>query len=128
LTESAAMADQERAAPLLHELRATGVCLAIDDFGAGHSSLGRLRDLPVDVIKVDRAFLRSIPEDPTACAIVEAIVELTRAVGMDAVAEGIETDAQRDFITRAGCRLGQGYGLGRPCPAAELDGLLDALV
>ena len=120
LTESTSMLDADRSAPALHALRAAGLRLALDDFGAGYSSLARLRVLPVDVIKIDRAFLAGIPEDPQACAIVAAILGLADACGCDVVAEGIETPEHLAFLTGKGCRLGQGFHLGRPVPADEI--------
>jgi EAL domain-containing protein (putative c-di-GMP-specific phosphodiesterase class I) len=126
ITESLALRDDGRAVPLLRELHDTGLQLAIDDFGAGWSSLGRLRDLPVQVVKIDRSFLTGVPSSAPGAAIVGAMLSLVEALGMEAVAEGVEVDAQRTFLRSGGCRLGQGYLLGRPMPADELDPLLDA--
>ena len=98
--------------------------MAIDDFGAGYSSLSRLRDLPVDVIKVDRAFLQGVPASRQSVAIMTAIFDLAAACGSDVVAEGVETDAQYEFLVERGCQLAQGYALGRPAPAAETTALL----
>jgi diguanylate cyclase (GGDEF)-like protein/PAS domain S-box-containing protein len=126
ITESLALRDDGRAVPLLRELHDTGLQLAIDDFGAGWSSLGRLRDLPVQVVKIDRSFLTGVPSSAPGAAIVGAMLSLVEALGMEAVAEGVEVDAQRTFLRSGGCRLGQGYLLGRPMPADELDALLDA--
>jgi diguanylate cyclase (GGDEF)-like protein/PAS domain S-box-containing protein len=124
ITESAAMAEGGRTEPALRELHEAGVQIAIDDFGAGYSSLTRLRTLPVQVLKIDRSFLEGVPEDPEATAIVTAMVELAGALGMEAVAEGVETETQRDFLIQAGCPLAQGFLLGRPVPARELEPLL----
>ena len=126
ITESVALRDDGRAVPLLRELRETGLQVAIDDFGAGWSSLGRLRDLPVQVVKIDRSFLTGVPSSPQGAAIVSAMLSLVEALGMEAVAEGVESDAQRAFLRTGGCRLGQGYLLGRPMPADDLDRLADA--
>ena len=120
ITESGMMDAPDRTEPALHELREVGVTIAIDDFGAGHSSLSRLRALPVDVLKIDQSFLADVPGDPAACSVLAAIVRLARAVDMEAVAEGVESDAQRQFLVEHGCRLAQGFALGRPAPAAEL--------
>ncbi len=120
ITETAFMRHAGRssdAIPALHEL---GLRLAIDDFGAAYSSLGRLRDLPVDILKIDRSFLTAVPDDPAAGQIVEAILSLSRALGVVAVAEGIERDDQLDFLRERGCQVGQGFRLGRPLPADEL--------
>lgn len=117
LTESAVLSDEHRHTSLLGELRDAGLLVAIDDFGAGHSSLGRLRALAVDTLKVDRSFLAGVPEDPTAGAIVAAMLALAEALGMQAVVEGVETEAQLAFLREHGCPLAQGFLLGRPVPA-----------
>ena len=104
-----------------------GLRLAIDDFGAGWSSLSRLRLLPVHTLKIDRSFLREIPDDPEAGAIVDAVIALADALGMDTVAEGVETRVQALFLAAQGCRFAQGRWFGDPVPAAELtDALRDA--
>jgi diguanylate cyclase (GGDEF)-like protein/PAS domain S-box-containing protein len=124
VTESAAMGEQGSAEPVLAELAAAGFKVAIDDFGAGYSSLSRLRDLPVQVLKIDRSFLRDVPERPEATAVVTAILELAGALGMETVAEGVETAAQRAFLIERGCPLAQGFLLGRPMPARDLEPML----
>jgi len=116
ITESAAMADPEYTVPLLGRLAASGLKLAIDDFGADFSSLARLRDLPVHELKIDRSFLRDVPERPEAAAVVTAILQLARALGRNAVAEGVETEAQREFLAAERCPLAQGFLLGVPVP------------
>jgi EAL domain-containing protein (putative c-di-GMP-specific phosphodiesterase class I) len=126
VTESAWSVDATRSVPALHRLRDAGFGLAIDDFGAGYSSLSRLRELPVQVIKVDRAFLRGVPEDPRANAVVAAILQLAEAYGIDVVAEGIETAAQLEFLVARGCLLGQGFLLGYPLPAPDAELVLAA--
>ena len=127
LTESATLREPERIGPILRELNEGGLRLAIDDFGAGWSSLARLRLLPVHTLKIDRSFLREIPEDPEAGAIVDAVIALADALGMDTVAEGVETRVQALFLAAQGCRLAQGRWFGDPVPAAELtDALRDA--
>jgi len=124
LTESATLREPERIGPILRELNDTNLRLAIDDFGAGWSSLARLRLLPVHILKIDRSFLREIPEDPEAGAIVDAVIALADALGMDTVAEGVETRVQALFLAAQGCRLAQGRWFGDPVPAAELTGAL----
>jgi diguanylate cyclase (GGDEF)-like protein/PAS domain S-box-containing protein len=124
ITESAAMADPGRTDPVLAELAGAGIEIAVDDFGAGYSSLSRLRAMPVHVLKIDRTFLQGVPEDPGATAVVTAIIELALALGMEAVAEGVEDEAQRAFLVQRGCPLAQGYLLGRPAAAREIERLL----
>jgi EAL domain-containing protein (putative c-di-GMP-specific phosphodiesterase class I) len=109
ITESAAMSDPERTRHILEELHVEGIGLAIDDFGTGYSSLSRVKDLPVDILKIDRPFLRGLPEDQAAAASVRAIVQLAHGLGMLALAEGIETSQQRAYLLEQGCTLGQGF-------------------
>jgi EAL domain-containing protein (putative c-di-GMP-specific phosphodiesterase class I) len=118
------MADPLRTDPVLTQLVASGVEVAVDDFGAGYSSLSRLRTMPVQVLKIDRTFLQAVPENPEATAVVTAIIELAAALGMEAVAEGVENEAQRAFLVQRGCPLAQGFLLGRPVPAQEIEPLL----
>jgi diguanylate cyclase (GGDEF)-like protein len=120
ITESAAMTDPERIARTLYEMHEAGIRLAIDDFGTGYSSLSRLRQLPLDVLKIDRPFVRPLPDDPQAASAMQAIVQLALGLDMVPLAEGVETPGQREFLVRTGCRLGQGYLFSRPLPAAEI--------
>ncbi len=120
LTESATLREPERIGPLLRDLRALGLRLAIDDFGAGWSSLSRLRALPVQTLKIDRSFLREIPDDPEAGAIVRAVIALSDALGMTTVAEGVELPVQQHFLAAQGCPLSQGRLFGDALPAAEM--------
>ena len=120
------MSSSDRVLKVLEELHELGVLLAIDDFGTDHSSLSRLRELPVDVLKVDRSFLRGVPGDPQGAAIVQAIATLGGGLDMHVVAEGIETAAQQAFAAEAGCQYGQGFHLARPMPAGEVTALLAA--
>jgi diguanylate cyclase (GGDEF)-like protein/PAS domain S-box-containing protein len=120
LTETAIMSDAHRHRSLLDELHEAGLTIAIDDFGAGHSSLARLRDLPVQVLKVDRAFLDRVPDDRGSAAIVAAILSLADALDMTTIVEGIETEEQLLFLQANECPFGQGYLLGRPVPAEAL--------
>jgi diguanylate cyclase (GGDEF)-like protein/PAS domain S-box-containing protein len=126
VTESTAMTDHAAVEPQLRHLHEAGFVLAIDDFGAGHSSLARLRDLPVEILKVDRSFLAAAPDDPQAAAIVGAVLALAAGLGMTTVAEGVETEAQHRFLREAGCPLAQGFHLGRPVPFAAMTELLEA--
>jgi EAL domain-containing protein (putative c-di-GMP-specific phosphodiesterase class I) len=117
--------DPARIEPVLHELAATGVKLAIDDFGAEHSSLGRLRTLPVNMLKVDRSLLDGVPLDRRAAAIVASLLMLADALQIVSVVEGVETEEQRSFIVDQGCPLAQGFGLGRPAPVEDVTRLLE---
>ena len=120
LTESILMERDDAAITVLSRLRAEGVHLAIDDFGTGYSSLGALRTLPVDLLKIDRSFIASLPEDDDAGTIAWAVIRLGHTLGLPVLAEGIETVAQRDALRRFGCDRGQGYLFGRPVPAEQL--------
>jgi diguanylate cyclase (GGDEF)-like protein len=127
LTESSTLEDPARAEPLVRELHALGLRIALDDFGSGYSSLSRLREMPVATLKIDRAFMRDVPERPEAAAVVTAILALARALGRTAVAEGVETEEQRAFLAEQGCPLAQGFLFGHPVPAAEAEALMAPL-
>ena len=116
--------DHADAEPILRELHDLGLQLALDDFGAGYSSLSRLREMPMETLKIDRAFLREVPENVEASAIVTAILRLARALGRTAVAEGVETEAQRRFLEEQQCPLLQGFLLARPMPACDVEALM----
>jgi predicted signal transduction protein with EAL and GGDEF domain len=120
VTESAVMDDPDRALQQLHGLRALGLRLAIDDFGTGHSSLLRLKRLPVHKLKIDQGFVAGLPDDEDDIAIVRAIIALAHSMGLQVHAEGIEQPEQAEFLRRHGCELGQGYGFGRPVPPEQL--------
>ena len=120
ITESTAMTDPERTLAILNGLHDRGVKLAIDDFGTGYSSLARLRHMPVDVLKIDRTFVREVHSDPQSASMVSAIIALALNLGMDALAEGIETEEEWRFLADRGCPLGQGYFFSRPVPGAEI--------
>jgi diguanylate cyclase (GGDEF)-like protein/PAS domain S-box-containing protein len=121
ITETVLMSEPEDIARRLHRLAESGVLLAIDDFGAGYSSLGYLRQLPVRILKMDRSFLKGMRVGDEQQAFVEAIVMLGRSLGLDVVAEGIETQGELEAMRRIGCNFGQGFLLGRPLPADELE-------
>jgi EAL domain-containing protein (putative c-di-GMP-specific phosphodiesterase class I) len=101
-------------------MHARGLHLAIDDFGTGYSSLARLREMPFDVLKIDRAFIRDVDTDRDSASMVSAMIALAQNLGMTALAEGIETKDEWDWLVDRGCALGQGYYFSRPIPAAEI--------
>ncbi|MEX0753731.1 MAG: EAL domain-containing protein [Actinomycetota bacterium] len=120
ITESSAVKDFDRWLYVLSELHSRGLTLALDDFGTGYSSLSRLRFLPIDVLKIDRAFVSAVHRDQEAASIVTAVIELGRGLGMKTLAEGIETENEWQYLAGQGCQLGQGYYFSRPIPADEL--------
>jgi diguanylate cyclase (GGDEF)-like protein len=126
ITEGSLMEDTRYAASVLSELRAIGVRIAIDDFGTGYSSLSYLRCLPVDSLKVDRTFVRDVTENQDSAAIARAILALSHSLRLEAVAEGVETREQLDFLVEHGCPLVQGYFYSRPLPPAEFAAWLRA--
>ena len=125
--ESAALEDIPMATRVMRRCRELGVQVALDDFGTGYSSLAYLRDLPVDVVKVDRTFVMAMLESEHDLAIVESVIYLARRFGKRVVAEGVESDAHRQRLTAMGCDLLQGFGIARPMPADELPAWCRAL-
>ena len=119
LTESALLRRDERLHADLAELKSIGVRLAIDDFGTGYSSLSYLRDLPIDVVKMDKSFVEGIAESDQRLALAEGIVQIARTLSLEVVAEGIETEVQRDLLASMGCHYGQGYLLAMPMQASQ---------
>ncbi|MFN0185183.1 MAG: putative bifunctional diguanylate cyclase/phosphodiesterase [Aquabacterium sp.] len=124
LTESALMAEPERANAVLHQLDAMGMAIAIDDFGTGYSSLSYLKRFPARQVKIDRSFVKGLPGDRDDAAITQAVIAMAHSLGLGVVAEGVETDAQLQALRAMGCDEAQGYLLGRPMPAADLAGRL----
>ena len=120
ITESMVMQNVDRAIATLEELRRIGVRIAIDDFGTGYSSLAVLKRFPVDCLKVDRSFVRDIPDDADDMAITRSVIALAHSMGLSVVAEGVETEAQRSFLIETGCDEMQGFLFSKPLPAAEL--------
>ena len=108
----------------MRRLRNLGVGLAIDDFGTGYSSLSRLAEFPIQSLKIPKPFVDKLIAEDADEAFVDAILRLGESLGLTAVAEGIEHQAQADRLRQMGCRLGQGYLFGRPAPAEEVDRLL----
>jgi EAL domain-containing protein (putative c-di-GMP-specific phosphodiesterase class I) len=124
VTESSLMHDPDRMIRRLDELRTMGLTLSMDDFGTGYSSLSYLRDLPIDVVKIDRSFVGGVARTDEEWALVTAIVRLAKSLGKRTLAEGVETPAQLAHLRALGCDLAQGYLFGRPLPAAEFEDLL----
>jgi diguanylate cyclase (GGDEF)-like protein/PAS domain S-box-containing protein len=120
ITESAAMTDPDRTQRALGRLHSRGLRIAIDDFGTGYSSLARLKDLAVDILKIDRQFVRDVSTDREAGSMVQAIIQLSEGLGMTSFAEGIETEDEWRFLAEHGCPLGQGFLFSRPVPAADI--------
>ena len=120
ITETSAMRDPERANAVLWDLHQRGLKLALDDFGTGYSSLSRLRNLPVDVLKIDRSFVTGVDLDPQSAKIVAAFIQLGQGLGMTTLAEGIETEGEWRFLAEHGCELGQGFYFARPLQAREI--------
>ena len=121
LTESVFARDLDDACAKMNDLRAHGVSFSLDDFGTGYSSLAYLKKFPLTELKIDRSFVKDLPGEAHAGAIVDAILALAGTLKLDVVAEGIETSEQRDFLVARGCRLLQGYLLGKPRPIAEFE-------
>lgn len=120
ITESALMDDPALALTHLHELAALGVKLSIDDYGVGQASLAYLSSLPVDELKLDRSFVDGIDGAARNGAIVQSTIMLSHALGITVVAEGVETEGELAWLAEHGCDVAQGYGIGRPMPAADL--------
>jgi len=124
ITESAAMQDPERSRTLLRELRARGIKVAIDDFGTGYSSLSYLKLFEIDRIKIDRGFVKDIETDPNDAVIVAATIALAHSLGLGVVAEGVETQAQCDFLRAKQCEEAQGYLFAKPMPAGAFEAMM----
>ncbi len=129
LTESQLSVNVEVLRSLFTRLHALGVRLAIDDFGTGYSSLGYLKHLPVDVLKIDRTFIRELDGTPDCgdAAITRAIIAMAHSLGLEVVAEGVEEKAQMEFLRDNGCDEIQGFLISRPVPPADFKRLLDSL-
>lgn len=121
ITETAIIADPDKALVTLTALREMGALIALDDFGTGHSSLAYLARLPIDIIKIDQSFVATIDVDPTSRALVNAVVRIASALGATTIAEGIERPSQLRVLRELGCDIGQGYYLGRPTVASDVD-------
>ncbi len=125
LTETALLQGQEQVLENLHGLRKLGIKIALDDFGTGYSSLSYLQNLPIDILKIDRSFINDLQENNNS-VILSAIITMAHALGMQVVAEGVETQEQYAFLSAEGCDLMQGYLFSRPLPAPEIATQLSA--
>jgi EAL domain-containing protein (putative c-di-GMP-specific phosphodiesterase class I) len=124
LTESTVLENVTDTIAKMHALKLIGVRFSMDDFGTGYSSLAYLTQLPLDQLKIDQSFIRNIGTKSTDSMIVQTIIGMANNLGIEVIAEGVETDAQRDFLWGAGCKLYQGYLFGKPMPVAEFTALL----
>jgi diguanylate cyclase (GGDEF)-like protein/PAS domain S-box-containing protein len=124
LTESTVLANVEDTISKMRELKMLGVSFSMDDFGTGYSSLQYLKRLPLDQIKIDQSFVHDITSDPNDAAIVQTIIAMTEALGLNVIAEGVETEAQREFLDGHGCHAFQGYLFSKPVPVDQFAALL----
>jgi EAL domain-containing protein (putative c-di-GMP-specific phosphodiesterase class I) len=126
ITESMMLEAPVEVSERLRELKEFGVRLSMDDFGTGYSSLSVLQDLPLDVLKIDKAFVDHVADDPRRAAFTQAIIRLGKTLGLALVAEGVETAEQAERLRSLGCELAQGYHFSRPVAAERISGLLEA--
>jgi EAL domain-containing protein (putative c-di-GMP-specific phosphodiesterase class I) len=124
VTESMMMRNVARAIKTLDAIRSRGIRLAIDDFGTGYSSMSLMKQFPIDTLKIDRSFVRDLPDDSEDKAIAQAIIRMGKALDMTIVAEGVETVAQEAFLRAHGCDEMQGFLFSRPLPPEQLADLL----
>ncbi len=126
LTESLVLDNVKNAIAKMHQLRTRGVQFSVDDFGTGYSSLAYLTSLPLHELKIDQSFVRNLGQRPTDDVIVQTIIGMASNLGLEVIAEGVETLEQKEFLALHGCRFYQGYLFGRPMPVADLETLLNA--
>jgi EAL domain-containing protein (putative c-di-GMP-specific phosphodiesterase class I) len=120
ITESTIMNDPEQSIKILQKIKDLGIGIAIDDFGTGYSSLSYLQRLPVDMLKVDLSFVKTIGQDINSENTIKSIIALANSLNLLTSAEGVETEAQQDFLQQAHCQYLQGYHYGQPMPAKEM--------
>ncbi len=125
VTENILLDEDDRVLHMMRALQGTGIRITLDDSGTGHSGLSYLRRFPFDRLKIDQSFVRELGKEDDTDAIVEAILQLSDRLGLDVVAEGVETQQQMELLRRLGCHLLQGYRISRPLPAAEVAMLLE---
>jgi len=126
ITESAVMQRLRDVVRLLREFKTMGIRLTVDDFGTGYSSLSYLTKLPIDTLKVDRSFVRNVPDNENDAEVTQAVVALSHALRLMVVAEGIETETQLHFLRSLGCHRAQGFYFSRPVVAKEISALRNA--
>jgi EAL domain-containing protein (putative c-di-GMP-specific phosphodiesterase class I) len=124
LTESLVLNNIEDTIIKMHELKKIGVHFSMDDFGTGFSSLSYLTKLPLNQLKIDQSFVRNIGVKPTDAVIVQTIIGMAHNLGMDVIAEGVETEEQRAFLEQHGCPAIQGYLFGKPVPIKQFERML----
>ena len=124
LTEGQIMKDPKTAIAILEQLNSLGIMIAVDDFGTGYSSLSYLKHLPIGELKIDRSFIMDIPGNEDDMAIVDSIIAISKSLKLDLIAEGVETQEQKEFLLARGCKRVQGYLYARPMPAEEVSKLL----
>jgi EAL domain-containing protein (putative c-di-GMP-specific phosphodiesterase class I) len=124
LTESVVVNNVADTIEKMHQLKVLGLSFSMDDFGTGYSSLAYLKRLPLDQLKIDQSFVRDISQDPSDAAIVQTIITMGNTLGLNVIAEGVETQVQLDFLKKYGCRTYQGYLFSRPVPLAEFEALV----
>ena len=127
LTESVVLDDLDDIVTKMHALKALGIGLSMDDFGTGYSSLSHLKQLPLDQLKIDRSFVRDIVTDPNDAVMVQTIIDMAHNFRLNVIAEGVESEAQLDFLKRHGCMAYQGYLFSKPVPVEEFEALLGGL-
>jgi len=125
LTESMVLEDIDDTIVKMNALRKIGIYISMDDFGTGHSSLSSLRKLPLDQLKIDQSFVRDILRDPDDAVIVRTIIAMAKSLGIEVIAEGVETEAQRAFLEQNDCLLYQGYLFSKPVPLELFEQLLN---
>ena len=121
VTESQIMDDFSVSIQVLKQIKSLGISLAIDDFGIGYSSLSQLKRLPINKLKIDRSFIRDIPVDEEDAVITKTIIALSKNMGLSVIAEGVETQEQKDFLLQNGCQYMQGYYYSKPVLAADIE-------
>lgn len=124
ITERLLTEDSDKALLVLNELKSFGVKIAIDDFGTGYSSLNYLMKFPVDIIKIDRSFIKQIGVEPSSEVLIETIFAMANRLGIQVIAEGIETKAQLDYVKKNNCNYTQGYLIGKPMSKENFDTFL----